>query len=303
MKKTCFIFLCFCFYTFGFAQTNDIVVYSDKGEEFTLYVNSVKQNDPPMANVRARNITGDSYTVRVQFTDPAIPEISQKYWTEARNVDITMIARQNNKGKWVLTPSGETPRAFETLIMEEPIYTYYYDTNPNNAINMNVYDGGENVNVNMTVTGSSMNIQAGAGSESVNLNMSISTGSSVTTSVTTTTVATGNPYPAGVPVQPIASGCAYPMSPRDFNDAINSIQSKTFEDAKITVAKQICNGSCMTSDQVRELLKQFTYEASRVEIAKYAYYYVFDPEKYYKVNDAFEYSSSIDELNSFLGFR
>jgi len=85
-----------------FAQTNDIVVYSEKGELFTLYVNSVKQNDPPESNVRARNISGESYTIRVQMADPNIPELTQRYWTEEKNVDITFTIRKNNKGKWFL---------------------------------------------------------------------------------------------------------------------------------------------------------------------------------------------------------
>jgi hypothetical protein len=93
------------------------------------------------------------------------------------------------------------------------------------------------------------------------------------------------------------------MSPYDFSQAMNTIQYETFENTKITLPKQVCKSSCMTSEQLRTVLKAFTYEASRLEIAKYAYDYVFDPEKYYLINDAFEYSSSVNELNSFFESR
>ena len=59
----------------------------------------------------------------------------------------------------------------------------------------------------------------------------------------------------------------------------------------------------MTSEQVRDLLKLFSFDNDRIEIAKYAHEFVYDAAKYYKVNDAFQYSSSVDELNKFINSR
>jgi len=93
------------------------------------------------------------------------------------------------------------------------------------------------------------------------------------------------------------------MSAADFREAQGSIDKQKFSDTKITLAKQVIKNSCMTSDQVRDLLKLFSFENDRIEVAKYAYAFVYDSDKYYKVNDAFQYSSSVDELNKFINSR
>ena len=294
MKKIILLsFLCLLC-TLGFSQTNDITVFSENGEEFTLYINSVKQNDPPAANVKVRNITGETYQFRLLFADNSIPELKGRYWTEAKNVEITMMAKQN-KGKWNLAFRGESQRVFEEhnhYPTHHQTYVVPVDNNmPTGSISMNINDGGENVNINMSVSETSMGIQAGAGYESVNLNMNIST------NATTTTSTMYGQYP------PTTYRCPQPMSIYDFKDAQNSIQSTSFEDSKITLVKQICKGSCVTSEQLREFLKMFTYEVSRIEIAKHAYDFVFDPERYYIINEAFQFSSSIDELNQYIENR
>jgi len=91
-----------------------------------------------------------------------------------------------------------------------------------------------------------------------------------------------------------------PMSPEDFASAKASISSKSFEDSKLTLAKQIAASNHLTSKQVKEIMQLFSFEDSKLDFAKYAYKYVYDPNNYYIVNDAFKFSSSIDELNEFI---
>lgn len=95
-------------------------------------------------------------------------------------------------------------------------------------------------------------------------------------------------------------GCAWPMSDADFASAKKSIESKSFEDSKMTLAKQVFNSNCMTSSQVKEIMMLFSFEASRLDFAKYAYGKTYDQGNYYKVNDAFQFESSIDELNEYI---
>ena len=47
-------------------------------------------------------------------------------------------------------------------------------------------------------------------------------------------------------------------------------------------------------------MQLFNFESSRLEFAKFAYPYTFDQGNYYKLNDAFQFESSIDELNEFV---
>jgi hypothetical protein len=95
-------------------------------------------------------------------------------------------------------------------------------------------------------------------------------------------------------------GCPWPMSEQDFIGAKNSISSRSFEDTKLTVAKRIASSRCMFCSQVKEIMDLFSFEASKLEFAKYAYDFVFDIDNFYVVNDAFTFSSSIDELDNYI---
>ncbi|MDX5347530.1 MAG: DUF4476 domain-containing protein [Hymenobacteraceae bacterium] len=79
-----------------------------------------------------------------------------------------------------------------------------------------------------------------------------------------------------------------------------SIGSKTFESSKVTIAKQAVSGGSVLAEDVKRIMELFTYESSRVDFAKFAYHYTCDKQNYFIVNDAFEYSSSIDELNRYI---
>ena len=93
--------------------------------------------------------------------------------------------------------------------------------------------------------------------------------------------------------------CA-PMSTNDFTSAKKSINSKSFAEDKMTLAKQVLRANCVSTDQVVEIMSLFSFEENKVEFAKAAYDKTTDKGNYYKVNDAFTYSSSINELNEFL---
>jgi hypothetical protein len=98
-------------------------------------------------------------------------------------------------------------------------------------------------------------------------------------------------------------GCAMPMSQTEFNDARKSIESKSFEDSKMTTAKQVGRDRCFTTDQVKGIMGLFSFEDTKLEFAKYAYERTHDIGNYFKVNDAFTFESSIDDLNRYIQSR
>ncbi len=99
----------------------------------------------------------------------------------------------------------------------------------------------------------------------------------------------------------VSSGpCSNLMGSGDFESAKKSIESKTFSDSRMIVAKQITKGNCLSAEQVRDVTSLFDFESGRLEYAKFAYDYCYDQGNYYKVNDAFEFEMSIDELDEHL---
>ena len=157
-----------------------------------------------------------------------------------------------------------------------------------------------------------VNVNAGT-TVNNNTNVQTTTTYSETTTITTTQTSTGSYYDENgiehpdpkpniyeMPGYSGPIGCPMPMMPQDFAQAKNSIASKSFEDSKLTMAKQIVSSNCLTAQQVKELMMFFDFEDTKLEFAKFAYDHTFDIGNYFKVNDAFEFESSIDELNEYI---
>lgn len=75
------------------------------------------------------------------------------------------------------------------------------------------------------------------------------------------------------------------------------------EDTKVSEAIQIMNTHNRASWQVRDIMRLFTYENNRLASAQRAYSPALHPANYYHVNDAFEFPSSVNQLNVFIGQR
>ena len=186
-----------------------------------------------------------------------------------------------------------------------------------NGVDMNVNMGGVNVNTSASGNDNGMN-------SSTNMNVggvssSTTTYSSTTTTTTTSSSNTGNnnntqntntqiqqkpvqqQKPAYVlPGYSGPTGCPMPMTNESFATAKQSISSKSFEDSKLTIAKQIVGSNCLLCSQVKEIMLLFGFEDTRLEFAKLAYKHTFDIGNYYQLNDAFKFESSIDELNQYI---
>ena len=192
------------------------------------------------------------------------------------------------------------------------------------GVDMNINMGGVNVNTSATGNENGMNSST---------NMSVpggvvsSTTSTTTTTTTTTTSSSGNVYnnantqnqpnhqnsnfqqkPVEHHTQPAyvlpgysgPTGCAMPMTNESFSKAKSSISSKSFEDSKMTVAKQVVGSNCLLCSQVKEIMDLFTFEDTKLEFAKFAYKHTFDIGNYYQLNDSFKFESTIDELNEYI---
>ncbi len=79
-----------------------------------------------------------------------------------------------------------------------------------------------------------------------------------------------------------------------------SLRAASFESDKKIIAKQAISFSAVEAWQVREIIKQFSFESSRLEIAIFAFNYCIDKQNYFLLNKAFSFRSSIDELNEYL---
>lgn len=387
MKKTLLIFSLFALSLGSFAQMS-AVVYSEAGENFTLYLNGVAQNAKPATNVKIDNLTSEFYQARVDFEDKSLADFSNNNFACHKGMEVTYIIKKNKKGEYVLrfyTENAYTGGATATqntpnndaknfaVADDQPVQTTNTNTNTNQGvqvnmsvptdgsttttttvntrenptngnvgINMNINGNGTGAGINMNVSGTGVGTAAGTGNTTTNstttttnpnnanvgmninvdgmnigLNMNVNDPmfqqSGTTTTTTTTTSSSSHSSTSSnnthvdhgqtepIHSKPVNNGpCAHSMDDASFAKAKATVESKGFDDTKLTQAKQITKANCLTSDQIKEMLGVFGFEETRLAYAKFAYDYCYDKNNYYTINDAFSFESTIEELNQFL---
>ncbi len=131
------------------------------------------------------------------------------------------------------------------------------------------------------------------------INININTNNNVNA---TQTVVTPPPAPEVIYVKGYEGeiGCQPPVSSSRFKSMLSSIDNQDFDNAKKRVAKQIIDSNCMTTDNIVVILELFDFDKDKLEIAKYAYDYVYDIENYYLVNNVFDFDSYVKELDDYI---
>ncbi|HLG35938.1 MAG TPA: DUF4476 domain-containing protein [Bacteroidia bacterium] len=90
------------------------------------------------------------------------------------------------------------------------------------------------------------------------------------------------------------------MDEHSFRELKSVIANRWFDSSKLEVAKQGISGSAISSAQLAELMGLLSFESNKLELAKFAYRFVADKQKFFLVNDSFTFESSIGELDRFV---
>ncbi|MES2590377.1 MAG: DUF4476 domain-containing protein [Bacteroidota bacterium] len=303
------------------AQNNHLIVYSQEGLKFSVILNGIRQNSDLETNVKITGLNAPNYQVKITFANK-MPDLDENVYLmyggeQTQNTEYTYsIAKVKEKYKLKFRSAAPIPEVVNTVGVPEqeiliftPIErsttrTTTTTTTTNsmdpNYVNMGI--GMNGVNMNMNINVNDMESMGGT-----------SNGSTTTTYSTTTTTTSGgggngnyqntnnNNNNNSYVLQGYNGvyGCPYPMGSSDFESAKASIKSKSFDDSKLTLAKQIIGSNCMLCSQIKELMLLITFEQTRLDLAKYAWHHNLDKGNYYKLNDAFTFESSIDELNKY----
>ena len=86
------------------------------------------------------------------------------------------------------------------------------------------------------------------------------------------------------------------LPPRDVDALVQAVQQRSSEASKLSTAKEALSQSSIRADDLRRLLRSLGFEASRVELAKFAYSHVADRQNFYRVYEAFEFDASAQEV-------
>ncbi len=99
------------------------------------------------------------------------------------------------------------------------------------------------------------------------------------------------------------SNAVYIIGPAEFNRLEAMIRNASFEQTKLSVAKEGIRGKWVSSEMVYKIMKLFSFESTRLEFAKWAYHRTSNKQFFYTVHRAFHFESSIIELNQYIAMH
>lgn len=295
MKNIFLTFLAVGFLAHGFAQqnTSSLYVYNPQGDPFYLLINGIQQNYMAQNTVQVSGLTAYEYQIQVVFKDRNLGALqaqkvqtvdaAYQYGQSIYKVGINPMGFYDMQLEhffpgFVLIPTNRNQQVipYHTVVQNQvPVYQQ-----PPVLIDFHAFCSPNNHVCGMPNTPTTM-----------------------PSPVQVTTPAPAPP-PNPMPGYNGAVGCsAWPMSDEDFNRALGSVQSKSFDNTKLVVAKQIASSNCLKVSQVKQMAKLFNFDAGKLEFAKYAYDHTYDIANYYQVNDVFSFDSSAKELSNYVTSR
>lgn len=281
---------------------NNLTVFSEDGLPFYLILNGIRQNEQPQTNIRMEALTADYYAAKVIFNDQSLGEIEKKFLNvtgpECKPCDVTYKIKYDKKGNLTMKAFN-----FSSLATAPPpppnVQVVHYNTTPMPAPVLGVQIT-ETTTTHTTGTSDNVSMGVNVGGFNMGVNVNVNDGfggTSQTTTTTTTTMTNVQPTQTVVTSEPVCP----PMSSSSFNSLLNTINNQSFDDDKVMVAKQATSSNCMYVSQIRQVMNALDFEDSKLEYAKHAHAYCVDPQNYFQVNDAFDFSSSVEELNNHIG--
>ena len=288
----------------SFSQKSNLILFSENGETFSVYLNGIIQNDRPNNNLKIEGLPSGNYKARVVFSDTALKQtiktIYLKEYTETtfnvkrkeetavgnkmkslgNTISRDLNMKQAEKGQeelYVIKWFSDKALAVAT---ENNVVVYQSTTpttiNTHESTNANVATQASTTSTTVTTTtsvptyGDQVSVKANV--SGMNLDMSINDNTSYvesSSSVTTTqTISTSGNAAILSNERPVE---CQPMNPGNFSSALNSVEAKDFEDTKKVMAKQIIDANCFYASQIKQMLGVFDFEDSKLFIAKYAY--------------------------------
>jgi len=105
----------------------------------------------------------------------------------------------------------------------------------------------------------------------------------------------GGNYPDG------SVGYNRTMSPQDVEELVAAMHRQSFDKDRLPMARLALSETAIRSEDLVRLMKELSFEDSRMELAKYGAARVADRQNLYRLNDGFTFSASAREFQEYLG--
>jgi hypothetical protein len=99
--RTSMILFAFLFSVKAMTQGSSLTIFSEKNENFTVFLNGDQKNSKPADHVKIESLFGPSFKVRVVFQDVTIREISKTIFNSPSS-DLYYVVKPGKKGEYIL---------------------------------------------------------------------------------------------------------------------------------------------------------------------------------------------------------
>ena len=113
------------------------------------------------------------------------------------------------------------------------------------------------------------------------------------------TYETYDPYHYNTPtaVVPVSNHCG------NFEELKDIIRHQNFDNTKVKIAKDYMRDNRICTKEVSDLMCLLTFESNKLDLAKFAYEFVDDPQNYFRLYDEFTFDSSVRDLSDYIHSR
>lgn len=290
--------------SYSFGQEGSILIAADNAEKLTVVLDGALKNQDPRTQVIIDGVMPGMHKIKIIKHNSGAPQViiektigvepgTRSYYNVKLNNKNEYVLRLYNAEPYMANTANTTVMPNNPNTVVQPNTVVVQPINPVNPANVtmstNTNVPGENMNMNMTITETGVNFNMNVNTTGTPGNNPMLIGTPNTVPQNNVVIVPGN----------TTMMCAMPtLNPNDFQRAKTTISNQGFDETRATIAKQVIQSNCMSVAQVKDILTLFSFEETKLDIAKFAYIYTCDRNKYYEINSVFSFSSSVDELNA-----
>lgn len=289
MRRLYFFFIALGFTILLNAQgvVNNLVVFSNAGEAFTLIMNGERYNMTPQTRLRVTGLTLEKYQVKIVFEDPKLKD---------HNTTLTFFST-GWECEFALNKRGKKKHSMD-FFTQKRIEGFDQVNGGNENVNSGHSTSDNSNTANNNTNGNDNNSNGNNGT-----NTSGNNNNTAQESTPTNTMLTGT---GAIPQYNIPSNnnnCNTPLTPGQFEKYKKDIMQKTTDEDKKVIALLLIENHCLITSQVRQLVDMFVADNVKLDIAKKAYEITKDYPNYSTLTEAFMTTIVKDEFKKFMSSK
>ena len=251
----------------GQQLTGNLTIFSESGDKFYLVLNGEQQNDVPQTNVRIEDLNQPYYSTRIIFEDNRISDIVKNLQvTDMTGAYMDVTYKIQRAGARVELNYFSMAPVRQKYVAPKNMYVMHYGRHKGDYRDHGGYNDRDRDND--SDYGRDGDRDHGRNRDRYRHHDD----------------------------QPQI----YPMNDADFAQAKEAVRKAAFKDDMLSTAKSILSNNWLTTDQVIAMCKVFSFDDTKLDFTKAAYFRTTDPASYFKVANVFAFSSDKEDLNNFI---